>query len=119
MSDLNLTPFQLMIVERLNYGKENAVTGKMLAKWLGQKDDREIRRQIEVLIGLRWPILASVSKKNPGYYMAESKEEVETYTTGLHKRSMKILAREKELKIAAKYIKNPHQLPMMALGVRK
>jgi hypothetical protein len=108
-----------MIVERLNYGKENAVTGKMLAKWLGQKDDRAIREQIRLLISLQWPILASVSGKHPGYYMAESKEEVEAYTANLHKRSMEILVREKELKRAAKNIKNPHQLPMMAVGMRK
>lgn len=116
MPDLNLTPFQLMIVERLNYGKENAVTGKLLAKWLGQKDDRKIREEICLIIGKKWPILASVSGKHPGYYFAEKKEEVEAYVANLHKRSMAILVREKELKKAAKNINNPHQLPMMMKG---
>ena len=106
-----------MIIERLNYSKENAVTGKMLAKWLGQKDDRLIREQIRLLISLKWPILSSVSGKHPGYYMANSKEEVEGCIAVLHKRSMEILVREKELKRATKTITKPHQLNM-TMGIK-
>ena len=120
MSNLNLTPFQLMIVEKLQYGKENAVTGMMLAKWLGQKDDRAIREQIRILISLKWPILSSTSEKKadgktvekPGYYIAMSKQEVEKYAADLHGRAMEILVREKDLKRAAKTITKPHQLNM-------
>lgn len=118
MPNLNLTPLQLMIVERLNYGKENAVTGKMLAKWLGQKNDRMIREQIRILIGLKWPILSSVSGKHGGYYMANSKQEVEVYAKDLHDRSMEILVRRKDLLRAAKTITKPHQLNM-SMGMRK
>jgi hypothetical protein len=106
-----------MIVERLQYGKENAVTGKMLAKWLGQKNDREIREQIRLLISLKWPILSYVSGNKGGYYIANSKKEVEAYTAVLHKRSMEILVREKELKRAAKTITKPHQLNM-TMGIK-
>ena len=117
MAKLNLTPLQLMIVERLQYGKEHAVTGKMLAKWLGQSSDRLIRSQIRELISLKWPILSSVSVKNPGYYMANSKDEVESYAKDLHGRAMEILVREKDLKRAAKTITKPHQLNM-SMGIR-
>lgn len=107
-----LTHLQLMIVERLQYGKEHAVTGRMLAGWLGQKDDRLIREQIRVLISLEWPILSSVSSKNGGYYFATSKEEVELYIKDLHSRAMEILVREKDLKRASETITKPHQLQM-------
>jgi hypothetical protein len=117
MPNLNLTPFQLIIIEKLQYGKEHAVTGKTLAKWLGQKSDREIRRQISALIRAKWPILSSVSVKNPGYYMANTKEEVEAYARDLHGRAMEILVREKDLKKAAKTITKPHQLNM-AMGIK-
>ena len=118
MSSLKLTPFQLMIVERLQYGQEHAVTGKMLAKWLGQKDDRKIREEIRTLISLKWPILSSVSGKHKGYYHALSKEEVEACAKDLHDRAMEILVREKELKRAAKTITKPHQLNM-SMGIGK
>lgn len=115
MPNLNLTPLQVMIVERLNYGAENAVTGMQLARLFGYKDDRVIREQIRILIGLKWAILAS-SGKHPGYYMAETKEEVEKYAENLHDRGVEILARRKYLLIAAKTLKNPHQMPLLAKG---
>jgi hypothetical protein len=117
MPNLNLTPLQLMIVEKLQYGAEHAVTGRMLAKWLGQKDDRLIREQIRILISLKWPVLSSVAGKKGGYYMANSKEEVEGYAKDLHGRAMEILVREKDLKRAAKTITKPHQLNM-TLGIK-
>ena len=40
---------KLAILEQLNYGREKAVTGAILAKRLGQKDTREMRHVIKDL----------------------------------------------------------------------
>lgn len=78
-----------MITDYLSKGKENAVTAKQLAAML-QCDVREISAEIERERRRGKPIIASCDPEQPGYYLAESAEELEQYCGRLHHRAGEI-----------------------------
>ncbi len=63
------------VLRQLNKGSKGAITGKILAKRLDERDTRQIRLAIEELITDGIPICSS--PHNPyGYFIAETPEEV-------------------------------------------
>lgn len=76
-----------MIAETLDYGKENAITGKDLAA-LFDCDIRIITQQIEKERRDGAPICA-VSGLNPGYYLGNS-EEIAEYCKRLKHRTTEL-----------------------------
>lgn len=78
-----------MITEYLSTGRENARTAKYLAAMLGC-DVREISAAIERERRQGQPIIASCDNKQPGYYLAESAEEIKKYCGRLHHRAGEI-----------------------------
>ena len=78
-----------MIVDHLFIGKENARTGKDLARALNC-DVRDISAKVEKERRQGQPIIASCDPENPGYYLAESAEELQQYCNKLHHRAGEI-----------------------------
>lgn len=77
-----------MIYELLDTGRRNARTGRQLAKIL-HCDIRDITEQIERERREGRPICASTGE-NPGYYLAESAEELDKYCSRLKSRAIEI-----------------------------
>lgn len=78
-----------MIADYLFTGIENARTAKELATALGC-DVRDITAGIERERRQGQPIIASCDSKQPGYYLAESAEEIQIYCNRLHHRAGEI-----------------------------
>lgn len=78
-----------MIADHLTKGKANARTGKDLANILGC-DVREISARIERERRQGQPIIASCDPERPGYYLAETAEELQQYCNRLHHRAGEI-----------------------------
>ena len=98
----------------LGKGKGQAIKGKILAYQCGYDadgSDRMTRKMIGLLIEEGYPI-ASNTGKNPGFFIAESKEEVITYNRQLMSRIREEAIRLKCFKRAARIITNPEQLAM-------
>jgi len=68
----------LLTVLQLHRGNARAITGKDLARIMGDSDDRLIRKEIRALIAAGYPI-ASSTEKPYGYFMAETPQEVKQY----------------------------------------
>jgi len=96
----------------LRHGKENAITGKSLARILGFRDDRVIRQAIRELIADRVPIASSV---NPpyGYYIASSPDEATEYMKVLRSRLVEDAYRRRDFKRASRVILDPHQMILL------
>jgi len=75
-----------MITEYLSIGIENARTGRELAKLL-DIDIRDVAKNVERERRAGAPIVASCDSKNPGYYLAETADELQTYCRRLHQRA--------------------------------
>ena len=80
-----------MISELLFNGRENAITGRELARFL-QCSMRDISKSIERERRAGVPIIASCDPENPGYYLAETAEELQAYCRKLDARAYKIYA---------------------------
>ena len=78
-----------MIKELLNTGRSNAQTARELAELI-DADIREITKHIERERRDGAPICATSDGSNPGYYLAETPEELETYCRRLKKRAGEI-----------------------------
>ena len=78
-----------MIADYLSKGKENARTGKDLAALL-HCDPRDISAGIERERRQGQPIIASCDPEQPGYYLAETAEELQQYCGRLHHRAGEI-----------------------------
>ena len=78
-----------MIADHLLTGKENARTGKDLARALNC-DIRDISAGIERERRQGQPIIASCDPEQPGYYLAETAEELTQYCNRLHHRAGEI-----------------------------
>lgn len=89
-----------MIKDYLSIGKENAITAKHLAAIL-QCDVREISAAIERERRQGQPIIASCDPEQPGYYLAESAEELQQYCGRLHHRAGEIYKTRRALLKAA------------------
>lgn len=77
-----------MIHELLNRGRENAITGRELAGAL-KCDIRDITERIERERREGAPICAATNGK-PGYYLPETREELETYCERLKGRAIEV-----------------------------
>ena len=78
-----------MIKELLNTGRSNAQTARELAELI-DADIRDITRQIEKERRDGAPICATSDGSNPGYYLAEDADELETYCRRLKRRAGEI-----------------------------
>ena len=78
-----------MVTEYLKTGAENAQTGRELARLL-HCDPREITRSIERERRAGAPIVSSYNPDNPGYYLAETADELQHYCRRLHQRAGEI-----------------------------
>ena len=96
----------------LRYGKENARTGKELARILGLRDDRLVRHAIRGLIAEGLPIISSVQPPY-GYYIADNANEVIEHLGELRHRAIEVLGRYKDLKLASRKILQPHQMVLI------
>lgn len=78
-----------MITELLFIGKGNARTGRELAAIL-HCDIRDISAGVESERRQGQPIIASCDPNKPGYYLAETSEELQAYCARLHHRAGEI-----------------------------
>lgn len=91
-----------MIAELLRVGAENPTTGRQLADVIGC-DIRAITAAIERERRAGAPICAAVGD-NPGYYLAESEEELQRYCNRLHHRAAELYkTRQALLNVLQKY----------------
>lgn len=79
----------IRIRDFLYIGKRHARTGRELAAVL-HCPIRDISELVEKERRTGTPILASCDSRCPGYYLAETSEEVRNYCKGLHKRAGEI-----------------------------
>jgi len=103
------TDLKYAILTQLKRGRSNALPGRLLAQRLGFKDDRRIRNTIRELIAEGHPIAASVSPPM-GFFIAQTKNEVEQYLSDLKGRLVEDAYRRRDFKIAARAILQPEQL---------
>jgi len=96
----------------LRYGKENARTGKELAKILGSKDDRPVRLVIRDLIAEGLPVASSVTPPF-GFFIVNSLDEVKDYMRVLKGRLVQDAYRRRDFKLASKEILQPHQMVLI------
>lgn len=80
-----------MIFELLNTGKHRPITGSRLAEILGT-DTRTVAERIERERKAGKPICATCNGSNPGYYLAETKEDAAEYCDRLKGRAIAIFA---------------------------
>lgn len=78
-----------MIYELLTTGAENAKTGKELSRILNVHI-RDIGLMVERERRDGQPICATSSGKNPGYYLAATQEEMQSYCKSLFHRAGEI-----------------------------
>lgn len=78
-----------MIYELLGEGERSARTGKELAKLLGVQP-RDISKAVERERREGKPICATCDKTNPGYYIAEYREDMKNYCDRLFHRAGEI-----------------------------
>lgn len=78
-----------MITDYLFTGRENARTGKELAKILNCST-RDISEGVERERRQGQPICASCDPEQPGYYLAASADDLEQYCRSLHRRAGEI-----------------------------
>lgn len=78
-----------MIADYLMTGAENARTARELATLL-HCDIRDITKHIERERRAGAPIVSSCNKENPGYYLAETADELQIYCRRLHQRAGEI-----------------------------
>lgn len=75
-----------MIAELLDTGQQNAKPGRKLADILNVSV-RDVAEQIQIERRAGVPICASSNARQPGYYLAESNEEIQTQVDRLRKRA--------------------------------
>ena len=78
-----------MVSEVLGKGVSNATPGRQLCSLLGITP-RELTKAVENERRSGQPICASSDSSNPGYYLAESREEMERYCRALWHRAGEI-----------------------------
>jgi hypothetical protein len=113
------------IMALLKKGRMNAIKGCELAKTLGFNDDRTIRLAIRELIRENTPIAASTGSKKvledgteviepPGYFIAESRLEADTYLSVMKGRLIEDALRRRDFKRAAAwYFEGIKQLALL------
>ena len=89
-----------MISDYLTTGRANARTGKQLARLL-HCNIRDITAGIERERRQGVPIIASYDKEQPGYYLAETAEELQRYCSILDHRAGEMRATSSILLLTA------------------
>lgn len=92
---------KIKISDYLRAGKKNARTARELAQ-VFNCDMRDISARIEKERRQGAPICASCDSRRPGYYLAETSEELQEYCRTLHNRAGQIYLTRRELLKAAK-----------------
>lgn len=95
----------------LKYGRENAVTGKELAKTMGYHD-RAIRLAIRELIADHVPIASSTVTPG-GYFIIQRPEEATKYLAVLRGRLVEDAYRRRDFKRASRVILDPYQMSLL------
>ncbi len=90
---------KLAILASLGRGKENAITGELLAQRLNEKGTRAIRLVIRELISDGVCIIGANSKPY-GYFIAETQEEVDEYRAELRSYLCEHALRRRDIKRA-------------------
>ena len=94
---------------QLHLGHARALPGQLLASRLGFKDARRIRRAIRELSADGLPIASSV-KKPHGFFIAATKQEIESYMAVIKSRLVEDAYRRRDFKRASFKILKPEQL---------
>ena len=100
------------VLSMLRKGKAKAITGKELARRLGEPNDRAIRLVIRELIADGYAIASSVNKPH-GYYLVETQEEAKEYMAGLKSRLINDALRRRDFKRAVQVKVEPRQLSLV------
>ena len=81
-------------------GEGRAISGRALARQLGQRDPRRVRAAIAELVGDGEMIGASPDGATGGYYLIETFAELESNLAVLDSRAKKILSRRRALRVS-------------------
>lgn len=92
-----------MIHELLSEGRENAQTGKELARLL-HVEVRTVTEQIERERKQGQPICATTTGEHPGYYLSNDFYEIERYCEALRRRADRIYKTRTALRLTAERI---------------
>ena len=103
--------FKYRLLMSLGKGRKQAITGKELAQIFSHKNDRQVRLIIRELIEEGYPI-ASTTGQPPGFFIAETKEEVLKYASGLRGRLIEDAIRRRNFLRASRQILQPEQLKL-------
>lgn len=106
--------FKRRLLYHLGKGKAQAIPGQILSERCGyeNKGDRMTRMMIRELIGTGVPV-ASSTGKSPGFFIAETPEEVRDYINQLIDRIREDAKRLRDFKRASRPILQPGQLKMI------
>ena len=74
----------------LSVGRTGAITGATLVQILKLKDLRELTQMVETERRAGIPICATTDSASPGYFLADSPEELQTYLSSLDRRLLNI-----------------------------
>jgi hypothetical protein len=80
---------RLLNILQQHQGRQNAITGRELARLLNQSDDRKVRLLIRELITEGVPV-ASVTEAPAGYFIARTFKEAEDYRQQVKSRTARI-----------------------------
>lgn len=106
--------FKRRLLMALGKGRKQALKGSILADQCGYDadgSDRMTRKMIALLIEEGYPI-ASTTGQPPGFFIAETKEEVKKYAGGLRGRLVEDAIRRRNFLRASRGILQPEQLKM-------
>lgn len=93
----NLTVFEQIFLEHLNYGVENAVTSKLLAHKF-KVDRRRIMKTVSDMCRKGVPIVATRQGRHKGYFLASDKYELQEYIKPLEAEYYEAMKRINRLK---------------------
>jgi hypothetical protein len=96
------------VLATIKTGRRNAVTGKEIARALGQSDDRKVRLIIRELIAEGVPVASSVSDPM-GFYIAANEYEAADYIRVLKERIKEDTARLRDFETACHEFSIPEQ----------
>ena len=106
------TEMKQAILEQLNRGHQNALTGDLLARRLGLKGTREMRQVIKDLRHNGHLIGLSVTKPR-GYYLIDTIEELEGCMAILKGYCVEAAIARRDLKLAGRKLLNPYQISLL------
>jgi predicted DNA-binding transcriptional regulator YafY len=93
----NLTVFEQIFLEHLNYGVENAVTSKLLAHKF-KVDRRRIMKTVSDMCRKGVPIVGTRQGRHKGYFLASDQYELQEYIKPLEAEYEEAMKRIKKLK---------------------